>query len=124
MDYDANGQSVNFATNRVRIGVPAAQYARLMSAESQMSLPLRWTLDFPAGMVTPRTVVYDEATLQTGSLAPPLSKLIETRLRQEELNYAWKLVTLDNSMSLDSPCHMHIVGTPRPLHRSDTCPVT
>jgi VWFA-related protein len=73
MAYDGNGKSVNYATDGIRLNVPAEQYARLMTAETATSVPLRLKLDLPIGMVTLRTVVYDAATLQTGSLEIPLT---------------------------------------------------
>jgi hypothetical protein len=72
MVYDANGRSVSFTTNGIRLRVPDGQYTRLMAAETTTSIPLHLTLNLAAGMLTLRAVIYGATTLQTGSVEIPL----------------------------------------------------
>ncbi len=68
--YNSEGKPVNSLGTEFAVTLQAAQFQQL--AEAGKMIPVRLTLDLPAGANVVRAVVYDPATAKTGSLEIPL----------------------------------------------------
>lgn len=68
--YDDKGQLVNSLGRALKLNMTPQQYEQLTAAGG--SIPFRMALDLPAGEFRLRIVLYDAATVKTGSLEIPL----------------------------------------------------
>ena len=68
--YDSEGKAVKSLGRRFDLKLETEQYERMRAARN--SVPMRLVVELPASAVVLRTVVYDPASIKTGSLEIPI----------------------------------------------------
>jgi VWFA-related protein len=68
--YDSEGKAVKSLGRRFDLKLETEQYERMRAARN--SVPMRLVVELPASAVVLRTVVYDPASVKTGSLEIPI----------------------------------------------------